>query len=155
MLGFPGDSEGKEYACSAGYPASIPGPGRPPGDGHGHPPQYSCLENATDRGAWPAIVYRVAKSQTRLSHTQTHTHQWIQGELDCLQCLSIDFAEQKSFVNFWGWVYCLAVCWGWEALNTRKNEKKYIPGLNSCLRLTFLYSKLWFFCFTTGILRKL
>ena len=29
------------------------------------PSQYSCLENATDRGAWRATVRRVAKSQTR------------------------------------------------------------------------------------------
>ena len=27
----------------------------------------SCLENFMDRGAWWAIVYRVTKSQTRLS----------------------------------------------------------------------------------------
>ena len=29
---------------------SIPGLGRPPGEGHGNPLQYSCLENAVDRG---------------------------------------------------------------------------------------------------------
>ena len=34
----------------------IPGSGRPPGGGHGNPPQYSCLENPMDRGAWWAIV---------------------------------------------------------------------------------------------------
>ena len=28
------------------------------------PTQYSCLENPMDRGAWPATVHRVAKSQT-------------------------------------------------------------------------------------------
>ena len=33
---------------------SIPGSGRSPGGGHGHPLQYSCLENPTDRGAWQA-----------------------------------------------------------------------------------------------------
>ena len=38
-----------------------------PGGGHGNPPQYSCLENPMDRGAWRATVQRVAKSQTRLS----------------------------------------------------------------------------------------
>ena len=43
---------------------SIPGSGRSPGRGHGHPLQYSCLENPMDRGAWWATVYRVAKSQT-------------------------------------------------------------------------------------------
>ena len=30
---------------------SIPRSGKPP-EGHGHPLQYSCLENPTDRGAW-------------------------------------------------------------------------------------------------------
>ena len=42
----------------------IPGLGRFPGGGHGNPLQYSCLENPMDRGAWQAIVHRVAKSQT-------------------------------------------------------------------------------------------
>ena len=42
---------------------SIPRWGRPPGGGHGHPLQYSCLENPMDRGAWGATVHRIAKSQ--------------------------------------------------------------------------------------------
>ena len=45
---------------------SIPGLRRSPGEGHGNPLQYSCLENPMDRGAWWAIVHGVAKSQTRL-----------------------------------------------------------------------------------------
>ena len=32
--------------------------------GHGNPLQYSCLENPMDRGAWWAIVHKVAKSET-------------------------------------------------------------------------------------------
>ena len=44
----------------------IPGSGRFPGGGHGNPFQYSCLENPMDRGAWKAIVHRVAKNWTRL-----------------------------------------------------------------------------------------
>jgi len=43
---------------------SIPGSERSPGGGHGHPLQYSCLENPMDRGAWQATFYRVAKSWT-------------------------------------------------------------------------------------------
>ena len=43
---------------------SISGLGRSLGSGPGNPLQYSCLENPMDRGAWRAIVYRVAKSQT-------------------------------------------------------------------------------------------
>ena len=41
---------------------SIPGSGRSPGGGHGNSPQYSCLENPMDRGAWWATVLGVAKS---------------------------------------------------------------------------------------------
>ena len=40
--------------------------GRSPGEGHGNPLQYSCLENLMDGGAWWATVQGVAKSQTRL-----------------------------------------------------------------------------------------
>ena len=46
--------------------ASVPGSGRFPGLGHENPPQYSCLENPLDRGAWRAIIHGVTKSQTRL-----------------------------------------------------------------------------------------
>ena len=43
---------------------SIPGLGRFPGEGNGNPLQYSCLENPMERGAWRAIVHRVAKNWT-------------------------------------------------------------------------------------------
>ena len=33
-----------------------------PGERNGNVLQYSCLENPIDRGAWWAIVHRVAKS---------------------------------------------------------------------------------------------
>ena len=42
----------KESTCNAGDLGSIPGLGRSLGGGHGNPLQYSCLENAMDRGAW-------------------------------------------------------------------------------------------------------
>ena len=52
----------------------IPEWGRFPGEGHGNPLQYSCLENPMDRGAWRATVHRVAKSWTRLRDlTRMHT----------------------------------------------------------------------------------
>ena len=52
---------------------SIPGWGRAPGGGHGNPLQYSCRDNPTDRGAWQAMVHRVAKSWTQLKQLSTHT----------------------------------------------------------------------------------
>ena len=44
----------------------IPGLGRSTGESHGNPLQYPCLEDPMDRGAWRAVVHRVASSQTRL-----------------------------------------------------------------------------------------
>ena len=35
VMGFPGGSDGKEFACNAGDPGSIPGWGRSPGEGNG------------------------------------------------------------------------------------------------------------------------
>ena len=45
---------------------SIPGLGRPIGEGHGNPLQYYCLEIPTDGGARQAVVYRVTQSWTRM-----------------------------------------------------------------------------------------
>ena len=69
IWGFPGGSNGKASACSAGDLGSIPGLGRSPGEGNGNPLQYSCLENPMDRGAWRPTVQGVSKSQTRLKVT--------------------------------------------------------------------------------------
>ena len=62
--GFPGGSEGKESACNARDPGSIPGLRRSPGEENGYPLQYSCLETSMDREDWWAIVHGVTKSQT-------------------------------------------------------------------------------------------
>ena len=64
QVGFPGDSDGKEFACNAGDLGLIPGLGRSPEGGHGNPLQYFCLENPMDRGAWQATVHGVTKSWT-------------------------------------------------------------------------------------------
>ena len=52
-----------DNAGDTGDAGLIPGSGRSPGEGHGNPPQYFCLENPTDRGAWRATVREVTKSQ--------------------------------------------------------------------------------------------
>ena len=51
LLSVPLFLTGKESACSAGDPSSIPGSGRPPGERTGYLLQDSCLENSVDRGA--------------------------------------------------------------------------------------------------------
>ena len=59
---FPNSSVGKESACNAGDPSSIPGLGRSPGEGIGYPLQYFGLENSMD-----CTVHGVMKSRTQLS----------------------------------------------------------------------------------------
>ena len=49
--GFPGSSAGKESACNAGDPSSIPGSGGTPGEGLGCPLQYS----------WASLVAQTVK----------------------------------------------------------------------------------------------
>ena len=59
---------------------SIPGWGRSPGGGHGHPLQYSRLENPMDLGARRATAHGVSESDMTEgikhthSHTLSHTH---------------------------------------------------------------------------------
>ena len=55
----PGSAVGNSYLKGAA--ALIPGKGRSPGGGHGHPLQYSCLGNPMDRGTWLAAIHGVAK----------------------------------------------------------------------------------------------
>ena len=67
-LGLPRWLSGKKNpSANAGDTGWIPRLGRSPGGGNGHPLQYPCLENPTDRGAWRGTVHGVAKSQTWLS----------------------------------------------------------------------------------------
>ena len=64
---FPRGSDCKASAYNEGDLGSIPGSGRPPGEGHGHPLQYSFLENPMDRGTWWATIHGITKNRTPLS----------------------------------------------------------------------------------------
>ena len=76
--GFPVAQLVKNLPAKAGDKRDtglIPGLGRSPGEGNGHPFQYSCLENSMDRGVWQSTAHGVTKYQTWLSaHAHTHTH---------------------------------------------------------------------------------
>jgi len=60
-MGFPGGSVVRNLPANAGDEGSIPGSGRPLGEGNGNPLQYSCMGNPMDRVAWWATVHRVGK----------------------------------------------------------------------------------------------
>ena len=67
LVCIPGDSDGKESACSARELGSIPGLGRSSGEGNGSPLQFSCLKNSMDREVKRATVHGATKSRIRLS----------------------------------------------------------------------------------------
>ena len=52
VLGFPHSSVGKEFACIAGNPSSIPGLGGSAGEGRGYPLHYS----------WASLVAQLVKT---------------------------------------------------------------------------------------------
>ena len=45
----------------------IPGSGRTPGEGHGNPLRYSCLENSMDRGGYSSWDRKVSDTTERLT----------------------------------------------------------------------------------------
>ena len=73
-MDFSGGSDGKESACNAGDPGSIPGLGRSSGEGNGNPPQYSWpgefhgQRSLAGSRQWFAEV----DSTEQLTHTHTH-----------------------------------------------------------------------------------
>ena len=84
FMGFPCGSAGKESACNAGDPGSIPGLGRSPGEENGYPLQYYGLGNSMD---YMYTVHGVAKSWTRLSKFHFHFTVYISDNtLLCFEC---------------------------------------------------------------------
>ena len=119
-LGLPYSSDGKESACNAGDPDSIPGSGRSPEEVNGNPLQHSCLENSMDRGAWKATVHRVTKNWTQLS---THIHQYC-----CYEVAVVNISDINIYRNLITG-YTLCVC---SALvKTTKDFCKVIVSINT------------------------
>ena len=66
MLGFPGSSAGKESACDAGDPGSIPGSGKFLGEGIGFPLLYS----------WASLVAQLVKNPPAVRETWVRSLGW-------------------------------------------------------------------------------
>ena len=65
-MGFPDSSVGKESACNAGDPGSIPGPGRSAREGIGYPFQSS----------WASLVAQLVKSLPAMWETWVLSLGW-------------------------------------------------------------------------------
>ena len=64
--GFPHSSVGKESACNAGDPGSIPGPGKYAGEGIGYSLQYS----------WASLVTQLVKNLPAMKETWVRSLGW-------------------------------------------------------------------------------
>ena len=65
-MGFPDSSVGKESACNAGNPSSIPRSGRSAGVGIGYPLQYS----------WASLVAQLVKNLPAMQETWVRSLGW-------------------------------------------------------------------------------
>ena len=66
LLGFPDSSVGRESACNAGDPGSIPGLGRSAGAGIDYPFQYS----------WASLVTNLVKNKPAMQETWIRSLAW-------------------------------------------------------------------------------
>ena len=66
LVSFPDSSVGKESACNAGDPVSIPGSGRPTGERIGHPLQHS----------WASLVAQLLKNPSAMLETWVRSLGW-------------------------------------------------------------------------------
>ena len=65
-MGFPDSSVGKESACNAGDPSSIPGLGPSAGGGIGYPLQYS----------WASLVAQLVNNLPAVRETWVRSLGW-------------------------------------------------------------------------------
>ena len=110
-LNWTSGSAGKESTCSAEDLGLIPGLGRSPGEGKGHPLQYSGLENSMD-----CIVRGVAKSRTWLSNfhfwTASRSNQSILKEINPEYSLEGLMLHWKLNLQYFGHLMCTAYSLG-------------------------------------------
>ena len=66
IVSFFYSSVGKESACNAGDPSSIPGSGRSTGEGIGYPLQYS----------WASLVAQLVKNPPAMRETWIRSLGW-------------------------------------------------------------------------------
>ena len=85
----------KNLLANAGDASSIPGSGRPPGEGNGNLLQYSCLGNPMDKGAWQATVCGVTKESDMTEQLST-VHRYTIGT----SVKSLGFYGNKTLLLF-------------------------------------------------------
>ena len=103
LRSFPHSSVGKESACNAGDPSSIPGSGTSTGEGIGYPLQYS----------WVSLVAQLVKNPPATRETWVLSLGWedplkkgkagLENSMDCLvhAVAESDMTERLSLSHPW------------------------------------------------------
>ena len=121
--GFPCGSAGKESACNAGNLGSLPGLWRSPGEGKGHPLQYSGLENSTD-----CILHGV----------QTVGHDWVSFTHSLWTPQPLFLCLSKSSVYSDPCLYLADSYFKWSCLSPGISVWDRVMVLNMRTKWTFL-----------------
>ena len=87
-MGFPCSSAGKESACCAGDPSSVPGLGSSPGEGIGYPLQYS----------WASLVAQMVKILPAVRETWVWSLGWEDPLMEGMATHG-----QRSLVGYSAW----------------------------------------------------
>ena len=89
--------------------------------GHVYPPQYSCLENPMDRGAWRGTVHGVAKSQIQLRRVR---HDWTMNTFTFIGCKRWQVLKELPWQKGIGicWISLLGPCVLYDSESVRFSE---------------------------------
>ena len=90
--GYPGSSAGKESACNAGNPSSIPGQERSPGEGIGCPLQY-----------YSSLVSQTVKNLPAMRETWVRKIPWWRAWLPSPVFLPGELHGQRTLVGYSPW----------------------------------------------------
>ena len=106
--GFPGGSDGKEFACNAEDLGLLPGLGRSSGGGHDNPLQCSSLENPHEQRSlvgsspWGSTKHRTAQHMVPGNHH--HLQQVLVGRQACTIVV-----KHNYFLRGCGWLWPLSL----------------------------------------------
>ena len=98
---------------------------------NGNPLQYSCLKNPVERGAWWAVVHRVAQSQTRLKWLNMHACTG-EGNGNPLQYSCLENPRHGG--AWWAAVY---------GITQSQTRLKWLSSSSSMLTLRELQCEIW------------
>ena len=144
------------------YLGLIPGLGRAPGGGRGHPLQYSGLECPMDRGAWRATVHGVSKSWTWLKRLSSHVilsrekRSRFQSKFSCVSILFSDTFESFVLINVsHGWQITEGQIEKessiWLLMDRGQSECRELNGGSVAPKAGSLRTKAWCFLGNSGI----